>query len=70
MSFEELMNDYILHKKQKLPNINQLLDFVQLRYIQGELCLSKYRCLLRELHERGAVKPEYYVENLNSKAFI
>ena len=68
MSMAELINSYILYKKEKPSNVNELLDFVQLNYIQGVLSLPQYRNLFQELHARGAVKPNYFIEDLKPEA--
>ncbi|MGO4886887.1 YppF family protein [Anaerobacillus sp. MEB173] len=59
MSLEELIQNFISHKKSKPEDVNELLDYVQRNYISNNLCIVQYRELFRELHERGALKPDY-----------
>ncbi|WP_209124615.1 YppF family protein [Alkalihalobacillus sp. BA299] len=68
MTIEELTNSFMLYKKEKPSNVNELLDYVQLKYIQEKLTFLQYRNLFHELHNRGAVKPNYYfIEDIKSK---
>ncbi|WP_227937591.1 YppF family protein [Alkalihalobacillus deserti] len=69
MSMEELINCFKLYRKEKPSNVNELLDYVQLNYIHGKLSFPQYRKLFQELHARGAVKPNYYIENENQKLY-
>ncbi|GAB7387455.1 hypothetical protein BSNK01_12920 [Bacillaceae bacterium] len=62
MTLEELIKRFVLVKQEKPSNVNELLDFIQCRYLRGELSIVEYRNLLRELSARGAEKPEYFPE--------
>lgn len=62
MSMDELIEDFIFYKKDEPLNVNELLDFIQLRYLQREYSLSQYCFFLRELQAHGAEKPEYFIE--------
>lgn len=65
MSLEELIKSFIVQKNSKPEDVNELLDYVQKNYINDNLCIVQYRNLFRQLHDRGALKPEYtYTSNL------
>jgi hypothetical protein len=73
MLLEDLINQFVLMKKEKPSNVNDLLDFIQRGYVQGELSIMEYRRLFLELHTRGAEKPKYLSEEidlLNQEAII
>ncbi|WCK53774.1 YppF family protein [Aneurinibacillus sp. Ricciae_BoGa-3] len=57
MTMEHLINEFIQVKNIQPSNANDLLDFIQRRYIQGELSIVQYRNMFRELTARGAKKP-------------
>lgn len=59
MSLEELIVQFIKAKEDRPENDNELLDFLQQRYVKGALTITEYRFLLRELQARGAQKPDY-----------
>ncbi len=63
MSLEELVQDFLFCKKNEPSDVNELLDFIQLRYLQGEFTLQDYCHLLRALHDRGAQKPDYFMND-------
>lgn len=62
MNLETLIHHFIQVKEVKPSNINELLDFIQRSYINGELSLAQYRVLFKGLHERGAEKPIYFID--------
>lgn len=51
-------------KQYEPEDTNELLDFAQQRYLQGEICVLQYRNLIRELEAIGAKKPDYIVDGL------
>ena len=63
---EDLINQFVLLKKDKPSNVNELLDFIQRGYIQGEFSIVEYRRLFHELHTRGAEKPDYLFDDLQT----
>ena len=63
--FEELINHFTLEKDHKPSHVNELLDFVQKRYIQGELSIVEYKKLFFELDKRNAEKPHSFIFNIN-----
>lgn len=65
MIVKKLIENYILAKNDKPVNVNQLLDYATLCYINNQLTLSQYKCLMRELMVRGATKPDF---NFHEKA--
>ncbi|MBU8907956.1 YppF family protein [Desertibacillus haloalkaliphilus] len=71
MKLEELIQQFRQFKQTKPQDVNELLDFIQRSYIYGELTISQYRQLFKELSERGAEKPIYFSEigMFNSKLF-
>ncbi|TDQ40467.1 YppF family protein [Aureibacillus halotolerans] len=61
MHLESFINHYILIKKQKPANVNDLLDYATACYIDEELSPREYRCLLNDLDKKGSKKPDYIV---------
>ncbi|MGN4423705.1 YppF family protein [Bacillus cereus group sp. MYBK30-1] len=43
-------------------NPNELLDFARHCYLEGKICISDYRTLIRELEINGATKPTTVTE--------
>lgn len=62
MSIEELTKQFILTKEHDPLDSNELLDFLQVLYIQNKLSIIHYRRLYQELDACGAVKPDYYLD--------
>lgn len=62
MIVKMLIERYILAKNDKPVNVNQLLDFATLCYLNNNLTIWQYKSLIRELMVRGATKPEFYFE--------
>lgn len=56
MTLESLIHQYVLEKKEKPSNANDLLVFLKRGYIQGDLSFLDYRKLIQELEQRGAKK--------------
>ncbi|KFN03249.1 hypothetical protein D0U04_02875 [Bacillus clarus] len=44
-------------------NMNELLDFARHCYLEGKICISDYRTLIRELEINGATKPTTIAES-------
>ena len=57
-----LIEQFILEKEIKPSNVNELLDFASLCYLNNTYTIAEYRMLFRELMLRGATKPEYYID--------
>lgn len=60
LSLEVLIHDFILTKKQLPKHANELLDYLQIEYLLGNLSINHYKPLLQELYLRGATKPNQY----------
>lgn len=58
---ERLINHFELEKKSNPSHVNELLDYVQKRYLSGELSIVEYKQLFSELDKRNATKPESYI---------
>lgn len=65
-----LIEEYITEKNDKPINVNQLLDFACLCYLDNKFTISEYRSLFRELMLRGASKPDYYFSESQYEAII
>ena len=48
-------------------NANELLDFARHWYLEGKICISDYRTLIKELEINGATKPTTMTEDKNNK---
>ncbi|WP_338470611.1 YppF family protein [Niallia sp. XMNu-256] len=48
-------------KKRNPSHVNELLDFIQVCYIQGELTITEYKGFFSELDKQNAEKPEVYI---------
>ncbi|MCT8138149.1 hypothetical protein H1D32_10525 [Anaerobacillus sp. CMMVII] len=62
MIVKMLIEKYISAKNDKPANVNQLLDFATLSYLNNHLTIGQYKSLMRELMLRGAKKPDFYYE--------
>jgi YppF-like protein len=62
---EELIHRFQLEKNQSPLHANELLDYVQKRYIQSEISIVEYKNLFNELTKRNAEKPHSYIMNIN-----
>jgi hypothetical protein len=63
MLLKDLMNSFILEKEYRPLHNNELLDFVQKKYIQEELTITQYKKLYSELNKLDAEKPQSYIMN-------
>lgn len=57
MTLENVINRYMKEKDSKPGNANELLDYIRRAYIHGDLDITQYRDLARELEQHGAVVP-------------
>jgi hypothetical protein len=60
---KDLMNSFILEKEYRPFHSNELLDFIQKKYIQEELSIVQYKKLFSELDKLDAEKPQTYIMN-------
>ncbi|TKD71277.1 YppF family protein [Pseudalkalibacillus hwajinpoensis] len=60
MSVQDLINAFNEVKGRKPTTADELLDFVQVNYLQGTLSLNEYQNYFKELHAQGAKKPDYF----------
>ncbi|WNF38124.1 YppF family protein [Bacillaceae bacterium IKA-2] len=65
-----LIEKFITERDDRLINVNQLLDFAFLCYLDNKYTISEYRTLLNELMLRGATKPDYYFAEEKHKAIV
>lgn len=61
MMVQELIERYTNEKNQNPSHANELLDYIQKGYIQGELSIVEYKKLFFELDKRNAEKPYAYM---------
>ena len=66
MIVQDLINRYKLVKGQNPSHVNELLDYIQKSYIQGELSIVEYKKLFFELDKRNAEKPHAYMMKTTS----
>ncbi|WP_088069135.1 YppF family protein [Gottfriedia luciferensis] len=57
MTLQELKNKFISSKSFEPTDLNQLMDFLQQNYLNGEVTIQHYRQLIKELELFGACKP-------------
>lgn len=55
MKLNELIDDYQLKQRQTPQTVNDLLDFYQKKYINGEIDIASYREIFSLLHVKGAI---------------
>jgi YppF-like protein len=68
MLVKNLINHYKLEKNRSPLHVNELLDYIQKRYIYGELSIVEYKKLFAELEKRNAEKPaSYFIETSSFK---
>ncbi|OKL37844.1 YppF family protein [Domibacillus mangrovi] len=60
MLLEDLIHRFEIVKKRNPLHANELLDYIQKSYIQGELSIVEYKNLFFELDKRGAKKPSAF----------
>ncbi len=57
---KSLENHFAMEKNRKSAHVNELLDFLQKRYISGELSIVEYKKFFSELNKQNAEKPTSY----------
>lgn len=57
MMLGELKQVFSMKKGYVPENMDELLDFARHHYLEGKICLSDYRNLIRELEINGAKTP-------------
>ncbi|ENQ3077804.1 YppF family protein [Bacillus cereus] len=62
MVLGDLKQEFVVKKGYEPEDLNELLDFARHYYLQGKICLSEYRSVIRELETIGATKPTYETE--------
>jgi REP element-mobilizing transposase RayT len=60
MFLKDLINRYKQERDQSPSNVNDLLDYTQRCYIQGEISIKEYKQLFFELDKNHAEKPQSY----------
>ncbi|WP_338470610.1 YppF family protein [Niallia sp. XMNu-256] len=63
MLLEDLTRRFNLVKNYDPLHVNELLDFVQRRYVSGEISIAEYKKLFFELDQLKAEKPHSYFIN-------
>lgn len=63
MLLNELIHLFISEKEYRPFHSNDLLDFLQKKYIQEELSIAQYKKLYSELDKLKAEKPHTYIMN-------
>jgi hypothetical protein len=58
MNIHELQSLFIQKRNYSHENVNELMDFAKMTYIQNEISIYDYRQLVRELELLGAEIPE------------
>lgn len=58
MNIRELKDRFIQSRDYSTDDINALMDFAKMTYIQNEISIKEYRILVRELESQGAVPPD------------
>lgn len=66
MSVNELRNKFIAFKQYEPEDGNELLDFAQQKYLRGEISITEYKQLIRELELNGAEKPYFSILEENA----
>lgn len=64
-----LIENYISEKNDKPINVNQLLDFASLHYLNNKFTISEYYLLFHQLMLRGATKPDYHLEEKEAEKY-
>ena len=52
----------VFKKGYYTENVNELLDFARHWYLEGKICISDYRTVIKELEINGATKPTTVTE--------
>ncbi len=55
MNIHDLQTLFIQKRNYHCENVNELIDFARVAYIQNEININDYRQLTRELEALGAV---------------
>lgn len=63
MLLKEVIELFISEKEYRPTHSNELLDFVQKKYIQEQLSITQYKKLFAELVQLNAEKPQAYIMN-------
>ncbi|EEL51334.1 MULTISPECIES: YppF family protein [Bacillus cereus group] len=58
MILGDLKQAFTQKKGYATEDMNELLDFARHHYLEGKICISEYRTLIRELEVNGA-KPTH-----------
>jgi hypothetical protein len=66
MLLEDLINRFKAVKKRSPLHVNELLDYIQNRYICNEITIVEYKHLFSKLHQCSAEKPQSYFIKLKS----
>lgn len=62
---DKLIQQFMIEKNQSPLHANELLDYLQKRYIQREISIVEYKRLYHELNKQNAEKPHSYTMNMN-----
>ena len=57
MVLGDLKQAFSQKKGYYTENVNELLDFARHWYLEGKICISDYRTVIKELEINGATKP-------------
>ena len=71
MLVKNLINHFKIEKNRSPLHVNELLDYIQKKYIYEELSIVEYKKLFAELEKRNAEKPSsYYIDTkMNKRLF-
>jgi YppF-like protein len=69
MLVENLIIDFKTKKNCSPLHANDLLDFIQYKYISGELSICEYKQLFFELDKLEAEKPHFFIMNIKQGNF-
>jgi hypothetical protein len=68
MLVKNLINHFKIEKNRSPLHVNELLDYIQKRYIYDELSIVEYKKLFAELEKRNAEKPtSYFIDTKMNK---
>ena len=65
MLVENLIIDFKTKKDRNPLHANDLLDYIQYKYISGELTIREYKQLFFELDKLNAEKPQSFFMNIS-----
>ncbi|AIK40002.1 hypothetical protein COM13_03505 [Bacillus pseudomycoides] len=63
MILGDLKQAFAQKKGYSTEDMNELLDFARHHYLEGKICISEYRVLIRELEINGAKPTHTTVES-------